>query len=63
MSDEPLTPGVRRDGLKKLSASRTVPMEEPSLLSRATRLFSRLWPKRNATVENSVEMDGLRPGL
>jgi len=54
---------VRRVGLKKLIARPTSPTDEPSLASRATVLFSRLWPKRNPTVENSVEMDGLTLAL
>ena len=51
-----VAPGVRRAGLKKLSARLMSPPTTvvPSLASRATVLFSRLWPKRNARVENSV---------
>ena len=55
--------GLSRRGLKKFSTRLTTPtgsaMGEPLLLWPGMVLLSKLWPKRKAMVENSVEMVGL----
>ena len=55
---------LRMFGSKKSSASGTSAATAwPLLPCRSTSPLSRLWPKRNATVENSLAMVALTFGL